>query len=333
MITNSVRRPSQESETCPVLFLEEERSRSDSEGNSLANLTQNVFQRVSSDVTFSAVSSQSIAGLEGKVQVISSANPIKLVEDYTDSDSESSIEIFIQSGVKFVATEVVEDSSTEEMPVKSLDQDLLDKVDAQRSLFPSSSMPEVKPAKEALRSIEEIEAWIKGYPEAPQASDIQKSNIEMTIQPGVKSVATEVVADSSTEEMSVKPLGQDNHRGIDERIDDFLENNPFTRFANWMLSFIPKFIIPSKLSVEEKKAIEEQKDYETFIARIKASDKISKEKIKQVESAKNHEQVLKKSFNTYQSLLRKNLRGYKGAAKDQKAFDRAIQIISSTHLK
>lgn len=331
MTANIVRRPSQETEgsVSPILFPDKSESGRvsvASEGCSLANLTQNVFRRVSSDRGDGVSSSlplAAVASLVGKVNVVPSETPIKLVEDYTDSecssDSEDSIEVIIQPD-KVNDTNLVEKIETS---VKLLDQDLLDKVAAQRVLFPSPSIKDSPSSMSSLRK-EEIEVWIKGSIEAPNLFNIEESNkqSELKDQAAVKS-----------EKVYSTPLRRPD---IDERIDAFLENNPCTRLANWMLSFIPNFISSPKSSIEkaeEEKAREKQEIYDAFITRLKKSDKISKEKFEQVRLANNGALILKKSFESYQALMGKDLRGYRGADKDEKVFNRSMQIILNARLK
>lgn len=324
MAANIVRRSSQEIEgsVSPNLFLDKTKSGRvsvASEGDSLANLTQNVFRRVSSDKrdeTPSPLAFEGVASLVGKVHVVPSETPIKLVEDY--SDSENCIEVIVpQIELSGVGAESSIPPKSDEVkdPIKAVQtQDLVQKIAAE-FILPTTQDNQVPVSDKR----ETVENWVKATEKVSNMPSIEEGSEAETLTNDRKTYHAQL-----------------DQRDLDGRIDDFLENNPCTRFANWLWSFIPNFISSPKSSIEkaeDEKASEKQKNYEAFIARVKISDKISKEKFTQIVSASNGALVLKKSFSSYQALMEKDLRGYLGADKDEKVFNRSMESILNARLK
>jgi hypothetical protein len=187
-------------------------------------------------------------------------------------------------------------------------------------------LPEPTQSKLASQGIEE---WLKAIENAPQPED--KSFALEQDEEGFGDEEKSASCEDTIPHTLTNP-----QEDIDSRLDALLENNPCSRMTRWLMSFIPSLTSPSKSSMEkaeEDRAAQQKKLYETFITQIEVSNKISREKLKEVKAAKNKDLVLKQAFNTYQALMTKNLRGYEGNGREEKALDRAIQSILNTRLK
>ncbi|MEI8301303.1 MAG: hypothetical protein WCG10_06840 [Chlamydiota bacterium] len=147
-----------------------------------------------------------------------------------------------------------------------------------------------------------------------------------------------ILTSSVTKESKVQehPLKNYTYKEIDSEIDAHLNQNICFRFFNWMVSFAPDFRRAAKPPVkqaEEDKIKNEQKDYEIFIAKVKASKKLSQDNLNQINTSTKKDKVFKKAFASYQTLMTKDLRGYQGNNKEEKAFNRAIESIVNSCLK